>query len=90
MPLAAGEKWWIAWSERLRDFDGSVLVVWAAEDRLMPREHGPRPAALYPRGRLIEIADSSTLVPEDRPELLARVLTDFLIQTGAEPDRHVR
>ncbi|MEW2266683.1 alpha/beta hydrolase, partial [Streptomyces sp. NPDC047868] len=69
----------LAWSEGLRAFDRPVLVVWAKEDRLMPREHGPRLAALYPRGRLVEIADSSTLVPEDQPERLAEVLTDFLV-----------
>ncbi|SCF74601.1 alpha/beta fold hydrolase [Streptomyces sp. Ncost-T10-10d] len=78
----------LAWSERLRGFDRPVLVVWATEDRLMPREHGRRLAELYPQGRLVEIADSSTLVPEDQPERLAEVLTDFLIQTGAEPVRH--
>lgn len=72
----------LAWIERLRDFDRPVLVAWATEDRLMPREHGPRLAELYPQGRLIEIADSSPLVPEDQPERLAEVLTDFLIQTG--------
>jgi pimeloyl-ACP methyl ester carboxylesterase len=75
----------LAWSERLRSVDCPVLVVWATEDRLMPREHGPRLAALYPRGRLIEISDSSTLVPEDQPERLAGALTDFLAATGAGP-----
>ncbi|MEW1699562.1 alpha/beta hydrolase, partial [Streptomyces sp. NPDC091278] len=75
----------LAWSERLRAFDRPVLVVWATEDRLMPREHGPRLAELYPQGRLVEIADSSTLVPEDQPERLAEALTDFLTQTGARP-----
>lgn len=79
----------LAWSERLRDFDRPVLVVWATEDRLMPREHGHRLAELYPQGRLIEIADSSTLVPEDQPERLAEVLIEFLIQNGAEPVRPV-
>ncbi|MDT9682466.1 alpha/beta hydrolase [Streptomyces sp. TRM76323] len=77
----------LAWSERLRGFDRPVLVVWATEDRLMPREHGRRLAELYPQGRLVEISDSSTLVPEDQPERLAEVLTDFLIRTGAEPVR---
>ncbi|WP_030238371.1 MULTISPECIES: alpha/beta fold hydrolase [unclassified Streptomyces] len=85
---APGRKTLLAWSERLRAFDRPVLVVWATEDRLMPREHGPRLAELYPQGRLIEIADSSTLIPEDQPERLAEVLTDFLVQTGAEPTRH--
>lgn len=78
----------LEWSERLRDYDRPVLVVWATEDRLMPREHGPRLAELYPKGRLVEIADSSTLVPEDQPEQLAQVLTEFLTGTGAEPLRH--
>jgi pimeloyl-ACP methyl ester carboxylesterase len=75
----------LAYSERLREFDRPVLVVWAAEDRMMPREHGPRLARLFPKGRLVEIADSSTLVPEDQPERLAEVLTSFLTETGAEP-----
>ncbi|WP_424887120.1 alpha/beta fold hydrolase [Streptomyces sp. XH2] len=85
---APDRKTLLAWSEELRGFDRPVLVVWAAEDPLMPREHGPRLAQLYPKGRLIEIADSSTLVPEDQPEQLAAVLADFLTQTGAEPVRH--
>jgi pimeloyl-ACP methyl ester carboxylesterase len=75
----------LAWSERLRDFGRPVLVVWATEDKLMPREHGPRLAALFPRGQLVEIAGSSTLIPEDQPEQLARALTDFLAETGAKP-----
>jgi pimeloyl-ACP methyl ester carboxylesterase len=75
----------LAWSERLRDFDRPVLVVWAAEDKLMPREHGRRLAGLFPQGRLVEIADSSTLIPEDQPEQLAKALTDFLAETGAKP-----
>jgi pimeloyl-ACP methyl ester carboxylesterase len=80
---APGRKVLLEWSEQLRDFVGPVLVVWATEDRLMPREHGPRLAELYPKGRLIEIADSSTLVPEDQPERLAEALIDFLTETGA-------
>ncbi|WP_455410070.1 alpha/beta fold hydrolase [Streptomyces hiroshimensis] len=89
-PSAPKRETLLAWSERLREFDRPVLVVWATEDRLMPREHGPRLAALYPKGRLVEIADSSTLVPEDQPEQLAETLTDFLIHTGAAPVRHTQ
>jgi pimeloyl-ACP methyl ester carboxylesterase len=72
-------------SERLREFDRPALVVWAAEDRFMPREHGPRLAALLPDARLAEVAGSSTLVPEDQPERLAELLTGFLAETGARP-----
>lgn len=75
----------LAWTERLRSFDRPVLVVWATEDNLMPREHGPRLAELYPQGRLVEIANSSTLIPEDQPEQLTNVLTDFLTDTETPP-----
>ncbi|MFJ5548180.1 alpha/beta fold hydrolase [Streptomyces sp. NPDC093225] len=75
----------LAWSEQLRRVDLPVLVVWADRDPLMPREHGPRLAELYPQGRLVEIADSATLIPEDQPERLAEVLTEFLVRTGAKP-----
>jgi pimeloyl-ACP methyl ester carboxylesterase len=68
----------LSWSDRLSDFTGPVLVVWAKDDPMMPREHGPRLAALYPGGRLVEIADSSTLVPEDQPERLAELVLEFL------------
>ncbi|HET6500585.1 MAG TPA: alpha/beta hydrolase [Amycolatopsis sp.] len=84
---APGRETLLAWSDRLRAFDRPVLVVWATEDRLMPREHGPRLATLYPRARLVEISDSATLVPEDQPERLAEVLTAFLTEAGAPPAR---
>ncbi|NUW34801.1 alpha/beta hydrolase [Nonomuraea sp. SMC257] len=66
------------WAERMRGFDRPVLVVWAAEDRLMPRAHGRGLAELFPDARLVEIADSYTLIPEDRPEALVKALRDFL------------
>ncbi|MFC7550033.1 alpha/beta fold hydrolase [Plantactinospora sp. GCM10030261] len=67
-----------AMTARLASFDRPVLVVWAREDKLMPREHGPRLAALFPRGRLVEIDDSYTLVPEDQPQRLAAELARFV------------
>ena len=54
-------------AEGLHGFDRPVLVVWAAEDRVMPLEHGRRLAELLPQGRFVEIADSYTLIPEDQP-----------------------
>lgn len=82
-PSAPDRDTLLRWSEQLRSFDRPVLVVWATEDKLMPREHGPRLAELYPQGRLVEIENSSTLVPEDQPERLGAVLTEFLAETGA-------
>lgn len=68
----------LAAAEGLRTFEHAALVVWAVEDRVMPLDHGRRLADLLPRGRLVEIADSYTLIPEDQPAELARVLRDFL------------
>jgi pimeloyl-ACP methyl ester carboxylesterase len=73
----------VAATERLRDFDRPALVVWAAEDKLMPRDHGRRLAELLPQGRLVEVGDSRTLVPLDRPDALLAELRAFV----AEDDR---
>jgi pimeloyl-ACP methyl ester carboxylesterase len=73
----------LEWAERNRSFTGPVLVVWAAEDRLMPADHGPRLAALYPQGRLVTIPDSYTLVPEDQPGALTSAIRAFLTETRA-------
>jgi len=62
----------------LRSFDRPALVVWAAEDRVMPPAHGRRLAALLPRARLVEIPDSYTLIPEDQPIRLAALIREFV------------
>ena len=68
----------LAATERLSDFDRPALVVWASEDRVMPPEHGRRLADLLPRGQLVEISDSYTLIPEDQPATLAGHMREFL------------
>lgn len=72
------------WAERGASFDRPVLVVWAAEDRMMPPEHGRRLADLFPDARLVEISDSYTLIPEDQPEALARHIREFVPVPSAE------
>ncbi len=47
----------------------------------MPPEHGRRLAELLPHGRLIEIADSYTLIPEDQPGELAHEIRHFVHDT---------
>jgi pimeloyl-ACP methyl ester carboxylesterase len=71
----------LEWAERLRSFDRPALVMWAEEDRVMPREHGRRLAELFPRGQLVEIPDSYTLIPEDQPQELARAIRQFVRDT---------
>ncbi|MFF3670840.1 alpha/beta fold hydrolase [Microtetraspora malaysiensis] len=68
-------------ADRMRSFDRPVLVAWAIEDRLMPREHGRRLAELFPDARLVEIEDSYTLIPEDQPEVLTRAIREFIRDT---------
>jgi pimeloyl-ACP methyl ester carboxylesterase len=58
-------------------FDRPALVVWASEDRVMPPEHGHRLAGLLPQSKLVEVDDSYTLIPLDRPDRLAELIRDF-------------
>ncbi|MFE9701883.1 alpha/beta fold hydrolase [Streptomyces sp. NPDC005930] len=67
-------------AQGLRSFDRPALVVWATEDLMMPRAHGRRLAELLPQGRLVEVEDTRTLIPEDQPELLASLLREFIAE----------
>jgi pimeloyl-ACP methyl ester carboxylesterase len=64
----------LEWAEANRNFDRPVLVLWAVEDKVMPRDHGRRLAELYPNARLREVEDSYTLMPEDRPDVVVEAL----------------
>jgi pimeloyl-ACP methyl ester carboxylesterase len=68
-------------AECLPTFDRPALVVWAAEDRVMPPEHGRRLAEILPQGRLIEVPDSYTLIPQDQPGELAYAIRQFVRDT---------
>jgi pimeloyl-ACP methyl ester carboxylesterase len=72
----AGE--YLAAARRLSSFDRPALVVWAAEDRVMPLEHGQRLAEALPNSHLVVVPDSYTLIPEDQPAALARAIREFL------------
>ncbi|MEV6792148.1 alpha/beta hydrolase [Streptomyces sp. NPDC051320] len=69
-------------ADGLRKFDKPALVVWATEDRMMPRAHGRRLAELLPQGRLVEIDDSRTLIAEDQPQQLTTTLREFIADTA--------
>jgi pimeloyl-ACP methyl ester carboxylesterase len=71
----------LAAAERLHTFDRPVLLAWAPEDRFFPIEYARRLAELFPDARIEEIPDSRTFVPEDQPERLAELVTEF---AGAE------
>jgi pimeloyl-ACP methyl ester carboxylesterase len=74
-------------AERLRASDRPALVVWASEDRVMPPDHGRRLAELLPQGRLVEIADTYTLIPLDQPAPLAQSIRDFTQSSNTEGEK---
>ncbi len=69
----------LRWAEELRTFD---RVIWATEGRVMPLDHGRRLAELLPQGRLVEVADSCTLIPRDRPDALVEHIGAFPANTA--------
>jgi pimeloyl-ACP methyl ester carboxylesterase len=63
---------------KLPFFGKPALVVWQSERGLIyPLRHGRRLAELL-RARLEVVDDSYIYVPEDRPERLAELISDFL------------
>lgn len=69
--------------ERLRGFERPTLVVWTPEDRVQRPEHGRRFVELLPNARLVEIADSYTLIMRDQPEAFARAVRQFVLETDS-------
>lgn len=65
-------------AEQLRTFDRPALVVWGAEDRMMPPRTGRRLAGLLPHGEYVEIPDARTLIPFDNPQALSEALRRFI------------
>ena len=65
-------------------FGRPALVVWASEDRVMPPEHGRQLAALLPDARLVEIANSYTLLSLDQPAEFARVIREFVMESAVD------
>lgn len=64
-------------AEGVRGFDRPTLIVWAKDDKLMPLEHAHRMVEMFPDARVVEVEDSYTLIPQDQPELLAKLVREF-------------
>ena len=62
---------------KLEQFDRPVLLAWTPEKDFFKWEHAERLAKTFPDARLERIEDSYTFVPEDQPEQLARLISDF-------------
>jgi pimeloyl-ACP methyl ester carboxylesterase len=77
----------VAVCERLRAFTRPALVVWTPEDKVQRPEHGRRFADLLPDSRLVEVADSYTLIMRDQPQVFARVIREFVRETAGATAR---
>jgi pimeloyl-ACP methyl ester carboxylesterase len=73
----------LAVCERLANFTRPALVVWTPEDRVQRPEHGRRLAELLPDARLVEIADSYTLIMRDQPHAFAQAIREFVRESPA-------
>jgi len=70
-------------SSSLPSFARPVLVVWDAEGRMMPNHSGRQLAEAFPDGRLVELPDCYTLIPEDQPVALAEAIRAFVAEGGS-------
>lgn len=61
-------------SRSVAHFRRPALVVWAADDRFFPVEHGRALADLMPNARLELVEHSRTFIPEDQPDELVRLV----------------
>ena len=73
-----GRRQLVSANSRLPGFGKPVLVVWAAEDKVMPIKAGRKLAASFPHSRFVEIPDSRTLIPIDQPQALAGAIASFV------------
>jgi pimeloyl-ACP methyl ester carboxylesterase len=59
---------------KLRAFDGEAIFCWPSDDRCFKVELGRRLAAQFRTSRFVEIEDSYSFVPIDRPDALAALI----------------
>ncbi|MEN4445942.1 alpha/beta hydrolase [Mycobacterium sp. SM3041] len=63
---------------KLAEYRGPTLIVWPTEDRVFPASGARRLAEMIPDARLVNVDDSYSWIPEDQPEVLATLLSEFL------------
>jgi pimeloyl-ACP methyl ester carboxylesterase len=65
-------------SRSVANFDRPALVVWAADDKFFPVEHGRALADLMPNARFELVEGSRTFIAEDQAERLVELISGFL------------
>ncbi len=66
------------WTEELRQVQTPTLIVQGLEDTLTPPGGAIKMSRVLPRARLLMVPDCGHVVPDEKPELLTRVLLAFL------------
>jgi len=64
---------------RLEEIPVPVLVVWGAEDALIPIETGRRATDLIPCHRFVTLPKTGHMPMEERPEELVQAMREFLV-----------
>src|SRR5207249_2434961 len=59
-----------------------ALVVWGRDDRIVPLECGERYAKALPRARLEVVEGAGHFVDMEKPDQLAKLISDFASQGG--------
>jgi pimeloyl-ACP methyl ester carboxylesterase len=65
-------------AEALSSFTKPVLLAWGLDDRSFRIAEAQRLAARLPNARVVAVEDSRTFVAEDQPDVLARLIVEFL------------
>jgi pimeloyl-ACP methyl ester carboxylesterase len=75
--VSQGRRDMAAATASLGRFERPVLVVWDSEGSMMRNDEGRKLASDFADARLVEIADSYTLIPIDQPLELAAAIREF-------------
>jgi pimeloyl-ACP methyl ester carboxylesterase len=77
MAGASTETMRVAGARLVESWRKPTLLVWPAEDPVFSPAHARRYAAELSDARLVEIEDSYSFTPEDRPDALAAAIAEF-------------
>ena len=69
--------------DRLREIEAPALVLWGDHDVLVPRAYSEAIARELARSELVVIPDAGHISPLEQPELVNRVMRDFLARHPA-------
>lgn len=73
-------------ARKLRELRIPALVVWTkVPSPIFPKAHGRRLARLIPDARYEEVGGTLAFIPEDRPERLAELISEFVPAAAGAP-----